>query len=140
MKVSYTPISSPVTRPLQNPEPLPFPFRICRDFIKSHFIKGTRIWTDGSVPGGAYETLRKDEEASDFITKYALLNIETGYDYIDILDQDHNFYYRVEEDPEKTNIMIASKTVATNPTQHDYTITGVIHEIDTVLNKALETR
>ncbi len=111
-----------------------------QQFIKGHFIKGTRIWTDGSVQGGAFETLRKDANGSDFITTYALLNIETGVDYIDILDQDHKFYYRIDEDPEKTNIMVATQTVPSNPGPHDYTITGVVHEIDTVLNKALETR
>ncbi len=65
------------------------------------------------------------------------MNIETGYDYINILDQDGNLFYRLEEDPEKTNKMIATKTVNVNPTAHDYTITGVIHEIDTVLHLAI---
>ncbi len=111
-----------------------------QQFIKYHFIKGTRIWTDGSVPGGAFETLRKDESSNEFSVRYSLLNIETGYDYIDILDQYHNLYYRIKEDPEKTNKMIATQTVNINPTVHDYTITGVIHEIDTVLSKATENR
>jgi len=108
-----------------------------QQFIKSHFIKGTRVWTDGSVTSGAYQTLRVDESSSPIRTVYTSMNIETGYDYIDILDKDGHLYYRIDEDTIRTNIMIANKTVARNPGPHDYIITGVIHEIDTVLHKAL---
>lgn len=108
-----------------------------QQFIKSHFIKGVRIWTDGSVPGGSYETLRKIESSNNVVNAYTPMQIETGYDYINILDQDGQLFHRIDEDPEKTNKMIATRTVAINPQTHDYTITGVIHVIDTVLHKAI---
>jgi len=105
-----------------------------QQFIKSHFIKGTLIWTDGSVPGGAYETLRINENTGEFGDRFSRLNIETGYDYIRILDQDHNLYYHIEEIKDTTNIMIATGQ------GYNTFITGVVHPIDTVLHKALESR
>ena len=56
-----------------------------QQFIKYHFIKGNRIWTDGNAAGGAYETLRKDESSTQYVTRYSTLSLGTGYDYIDIL-------------------------------------------------------
>ncbi|MCP4309701.1 MAG: hypothetical protein GY790_00430 [Bacteroidetes bacterium] len=110
-----------------------------QQFIKSHFIKGERIWTDGSVPGGNYETLRVNEDAGDFGDRFSKLKLETGIDFIRILDSDNKLYYHIEEKPDSTNIMIAY-TPVNSPGPHDYSITGVVHSIDTVLHKALESR
>jgi len=104
-----------------------------QQFIKGHFIKGELIWTDGSVPGGAYETLRRNENSGEFGNQFSMLNIETGYDYIRILDQDHNLCYHIEENPDSTNFMIATRRGA-----GDAYITGVVHSIGTVLHKAFE--
>ena len=108
-----------------------------QQFIKGHFIRGKRIWTDGSVPGGDFETLRINEDAIEIGDRFSRLSIETGYDYIRILDKDHNLYYHIEEIPGTTNIMIATQK-GSGPL--DYKITGVVHSIDTVLHKALESR
>ncbi len=106
-----------------------------QQFLKYHFVRGERIWTDGSKPSGRYETLRIDESSSPSKTLYSSLNIETGYDYINILRDDNSLYCNIPEHEEKTNIMAAFRIVEKEPGPHDYIITGVVHEIDSVLTK-----
>lgn len=106
-----------------------------QDFVKYHFVRGDRIWTDGSSPSGYYETLRVDESSTQFSTKYSTLNIETGSDLIRIFDNDGNLYTEVQEEEGTTNVMIATDMDATSGSRYDFIITGVIHEIDTVLIK-----
>ena len=102
--------------------------------VKYHFVRGARIWTDGSSPDGLYETLSKDDEAStQFSTRYATLNIETGADVIRILNSEGDLYCEIPEQEDDTNIMIATDM---DPSAgSDHVITGVIHEIDSVLIK-----
>jgi uncharacterized surface protein with fasciclin (FAS1) repeats len=103
--------------------------------VKYHFVRGTRIWTDGSSPDGPYETLSKDDESStQFTTKYATLNIETGADVIRILDSDGALYTEIFEQENVTNIMVATD-MDPSTAGSDFSITGVIHEIDRVLIK-----
>jgi uncharacterized surface protein with fasciclin (FAS1) repeats len=114
-----------------------------QQFIKYHFIKGSRIWTDGNAPGGDYETLRRDESSTQYVTRYSTLSLNTGYDYIDILYPDGTAYCHIPEDPDKTNIMIATRAVEESTATHDYhdyIITGVIHEIDSVLIRFTENQ
>jgi uncharacterized surface protein with fasciclin (FAS1) repeats len=106
-----------------------------QQFLKYHFIRGERLWTDGSMPEGRYETLRVDESSSESQTRYSSLNIETGYDYINILKDDNSLYCAIPEAEEKTNSMAAFCIVEKDAGPHDYIITGVIHEIDSVLMK-----
>lgn len=106
-----------------------------QNFIKYHFVRGHKIWTDGSSPGGRYETLRVDESSTKFLTKYSTLNIETGADIIRILDGDGNLYFEINEQEGATNNMIAFDTDNVSTSEYDFIITSVIHEIDTVLVK-----
>lgn len=106
-----------------------------QNFIKYHFVRGARIWTDGSSPDGSYETLREDESSTQFLTKYSTLNIETSADKIRILDKEGNLYTEINENESTTNKMIAFDTDLVSSSKYDYIITGVLHEIDTVLVK-----
>ncbi len=106
-----------------------------QSFVKYHFLRGTRIWTDGSSPDGYYETLRVDESSTQFTKKYSTLNIETGSDLIRILDKDGNLYTDIKEQEGVTNLMIATDMDEGSTSRYDYIITGVIHEIDRVLIK-----
>ena len=106
-----------------------------QQFLKYHFVRGTRIWTDGSHPGGDYETLRVDESSTSFQTKYSSLNIETGPDLIRILDSQGSLVTEINEQEGVTNVMIATDTDDESTSLYDYIITGVIHEIDSVLIK-----
>jgi uncharacterized surface protein with fasciclin (FAS1) repeats len=106
-----------------------------QQFLKYHFVRGERIWTDGSLLGGRYKTMRVDESSTNTQTRYSTLNIETGYDFINILKDDNSVYCAIPEDEEKTNNMVASCIDEENRGPHDYIISGVIHEIDSVLMK-----
>ena len=106
-----------------------------QQFIKYHFVRGERIWTDGSSSDGYYETLREDELSTQFNKKYSTLNIKTNADLIEILDKDGNVYLEIPEDENLTNKMIATDLDASSFSRYDYIITGVVHEIDRVLIK-----
>jgi len=103
--------------------------------VKYHFVRGTKIWTDGSAPGGYYETLREDESSTQYIKRYSTLNIETGSDVIRILDKEGNLHTEINEQEGHTNQMIASDMNEDSNSSYDFIITGVIHEIDSVLIK-----
>jgi len=106
-----------------------------QQFIKYHFSRGTKIWTDGSGSSGYYETLRVDESSTQYSKKYSTLNIETGIDIIRILDANGNLYTEITEQEGVTNIMIATDMDEESNSRYDFTTTGVIHEIDRVLIK-----
>jgi uncharacterized surface protein with fasciclin (FAS1) repeats len=106
-----------------------------KQFLKYHFVSGERIWTDGSLPSGPYSTLRRDAGSSNLQTRFTTLNIETGYDFINILRDDNSIYCVISEDKEKTNKMTATIIDKKSISPHNFTITGVIHEIDSVLMK-----
>jgi len=106
-----------------------------QQFVKYHFIRGTRIWTDGSSRGGSYETLRVDESSTQFQTKYSTLNIETASDVIRILDSNGELFVEINEQEGATNKMIATDLDEDSDSRYDFVISGVIHEIDSVLIK-----
>lgn len=106
-----------------------------QQFVKYHFSRGTKIWTDGSGSSGYYETLRVDESSTQFATKYSTLNIETGIDVIRILDENGNLYTEIFEQEGTTNIMIATDMDEESTSKYDFVTTGVVHEIDRVLIK-----
>ncbi len=81
-------------------------------FLKYHFLQGRAIFTDNKQPSGPYMT-----------TAGSPLNIRTGPDLIEILDQTGNPYVQIPEQEEATNIMVTERS----------TITSVVHEIDQVL-------
>ncbi|MDX2432146.1 MAG: fasciclin domain-containing protein, partial [Bacteroides sp.] len=104
-------------------------------FIKYHFLRGAKIWTDGSSSSGYYETLRVDESSTQYTKKYSSLNIETGIDLIRILDKDGNLYTEIQEKEGDTNLMIATDMDEASNSNYDFVTTGVLHEIDKVLIK-----
>ena len=106
-----------------------------QDFIKYHFVRGDKIWTDGSSSDGYYETLRVDESSTQYTKKYSSLNIETGIDLIRILDKAGNLYTEIKEQEGVTNVMIATDMDEDSNSRYDFITTGVIHEIDSVLIK-----
>ncbi|MGW8313964.1 MAG: fasciclin domain-containing protein [Bacteroidales bacterium] len=81
-------------------------------FLKYHFLQGAIIFTDNKQPSGSYMT-----------TAGSGLNIRTGPDLIEILDQTGNPYVIIPEQEETTNIMVTERS----------SITSVVHEIDQVL-------
>jgi len=107
------------------------------EFLKYHFVKGEKIFTDGKKPWADYETLRIDESTTQYSTYYSTLNIKPGPDKIEILDADGNPYVTILEGPGMTNIMVATDSDP-NPSSTsdlDYTTTSVIHRINNVLIK-----
>lgn len=107
-----------------------------RSVLQYHFIRDVLIFTDGRMPSGLYETARKDESSNEFSTVFSTINLDPGVDYIDILDEEGNLYYRVDEEDGKTNSMATTKTGDANKSNFwDFITTGVVHEIDTVLIK-----
>jgi hypothetical protein len=82
------------------------------EFLKYHFLIGSLIFTDNKQPSGAYLT-----------TSGELLNIQTGPDYIEILDDSGNPYVLVQEKENSNNIMASERSA----------VSGVVHEIDHVL-------
>lgn len=103
--------------------------------LRYHFVRGTRIFTDGSQTWSNYESLRVDESSTEFSTYYSTINIRPSPDMIEILDKDGNPYITINEATGKTNIMIATDTDPNGSLDTDYITTGVIHEIDEVLIK-----
>ena len=104
-------------------------------FLRYHFIKGEKIFTDNKKPAKQYETLRKDESSTQYTTYFSTINIRPGPDVIDILDKNGNLYISIPEKEGKTNIMIAYDLDPESDDETDFIITGVVHQIDTVLIK-----
>lgn len=105
------------------------------DFLKYHFVRGEKIFTDGKKPAGHYETLRIDESSSEFITHYSTVHIVPGPDIIEILDVNGQVHVTVSENPEATNIMVATDSDPNSGSDLDYITTSIFHEIDRVLVK-----
>jgi hypothetical protein len=81
-------------------------------FLKYHFLQGSIIFTDNKQPSGEYLT-----------TNGAMLNIQTGPDLIEILDNAGDPYIIIPENENSTNIMVSEWS----------RVTSVVHEIDRVL-------
>lgn len=107
------------------------------NFLKYHFVKGEKIFTDGKKMWTDYETLRVDESSTQYSTYYSTLNIRPGSDIIEILNAAGNPYITIEEKPGMTNILVAtdSDPSPTSTSGLDYITTSVIHKINNVLIK-----
>ncbi|MCF8224910.1 MAG: fasciclin domain-containing protein [Bacteroidales bacterium] len=81
-------------------------------FLKHHFIKGAIIFTDNKQPSGNYETAGG-----------TILNIRTGPDIIEVLDENGDPYVSIQEQENTTNIMVSERSE----------VSSVVHEIDQVL-------
>jgi uncharacterized surface protein with fasciclin (FAS1) repeats len=104
-------------------------------FLKYHFVKGERIFTDNKLHWKNYETLRKDEASTQFSTVFSTLNIRPGPDLIEILDASGESYVTITEAEGVSNVMVATDTDDSSTDDTDFIITSVIHEIDSVLIK-----
>ena len=95
--------------------------------LRKHFIRGQVLFTDLSSTSGNYKTMSED---------HYRLRIVKQADKIIILDNDNNTFIEINEDPLKTNIIIAYDTnpIGSSLSEYDFVSTGVIHEIDQVLD------
>ena len=80
--------------------------------LKHHFVRGTIIFTDNKQPSGRYPT-----------TGGTFLDIRTGRDLIEIMNSNGDPYLRIQEDRDRTNIMVSERSV----------ISAVVHEINRVI-------
>lgn len=106
--------------------------------LRFHFIKGSLIFTDGSKASGKYETMKIDEANSgQFVTVYEKINLDTGPDYITILNKDLSPYYTISEVPNETNRMtfVRLNTLLNTSEflEYDYRTSGVIHKVNQVI-------
>lgn len=106
-----------------------------KKFLSYHFVRGTKIFTDGQMPSGDYSTLRIDESTTPLFTKYTAMTIQTSPDQLDIFDQSGNLLGTIVEDSNKTNQMITTDTDANSSSVFDNITTSVFHEIDFVIHK-----
>ncbi len=67
--------------------------------VKYHFLRGAIIFTDNKQSSGKYNTTSGDS-----------LDIQTGPDVIEILDETGNPYVIIPEDEETTNIMVSENS------------------------------
>jgi uncharacterized surface protein with fasciclin (FAS1) repeats len=77
-----------------------------KQFCLMHFIQGEMIFTDGNKSPGYYETMRKDQSSTEFITIYSKLYIEPGIDFIRLPDKTGSEYISIEESS-RTNQLTA---------------------------------
>lgn len=93
-------------------------------FVKTHFIVGNIIFTDGREPNGNYNTVAG-----------ATVNLNPDYDVIEILKPNGETYYSIDVSSDSTNVMLTT----VKPDYDDdlegtsYATTAVLHQIDTVL-------
>ena len=104
-------------------------------FLKYHFVRGTRIFTDGKQAWQDYETLRIDESSTPYSKYYSTLNIRPSPDKIEILDSNGDPYITINENGNRTNILIATDTDKKGSSDTDNITTTVIHTMDGVLIK-----
>ena len=104
--------------------------------IKYHFIKDELIFTDGKVLPGSFPTTRLDESSTVYSNIFSTVDIDPGYDEINILDKNGELYYKVEEGGTNlTNMLVKTDTDKSSSSKWDFITTGVIHVIDTVFIK-----
>ena len=104
-----------------------------QDLVKHHFIRGARIWTDGSNASKKYETLCLDKSSGEFQTKYQELNIATSTDVIKILDDYSKVICEINEKEGATNQMVSTRVNNYTNERYNFVVTSVMHVIDTVL-------
>jgi uncharacterized surface protein with fasciclin (FAS1) repeats len=103
---------------------------LLKQVLKTHFIQGAFIFTDGKTSSNYYETVRVDEKSTPYTTVFSKIYIEPGIDVINFQDKLGGSYLTVSESL-ATNY-ITGKLV-TESTIKEQVSTGVIHKIDKVL-------
>jgi uncharacterized surface protein with fasciclin (FAS1) repeats len=102
--------------------------------LRYHFVPDHLIFTDGKKPSGEYLTSRPDDSSGGGSGQFATINLETGVDYINILNDQGELYYRIDEASNITNRMGISYTGELD-SYWEFITTAVVHQVDTVLIK-----
>jgi uncharacterized surface protein with fasciclin (FAS1) repeats len=102
------------------------------NFLKFHFIQGALIFTDGSKPAGYYETARLDDRSTTYTKIFSKIYIDPGVDIISVPRKQGGEFVRVEES-ETANVLTGRNLGESTDIFGDLVITGVLHEIDHVL-------
>jgi uncharacterized surface protein with fasciclin (FAS1) repeats len=106
------------------------------ELLRLHFVKGHLIFTDGKKPSGTYETMQVDEERStEFNTYFTTLDINTGFDEIQIMDSEGGVMVQIDEDPDRTNFMAGRDVDDEGSSRYDFVTSSVVHVIDKVIEK-----
>lgn len=105
------------------------------NLLRYHFVKGTKIFTDGRLSSGDFSTLRIDESSTSLFTKFTPMTIQTGADQLEIFDQSGSLLGTILEEEDKTNLMITTDTDDDSNSVFDNITTTVLHDIDFVIHK-----
>lgn len=108
----YYTIFIPTEEALMNYEADKLSIAELRTFIKQHCLKGTLVFTDNKQPSGDYPT----ETGS-------ILQVKTGPDVIEILDESGDSYIVIHENEDRTNQMVFLSSG----------VNAVVHETDKVI-------
>jgi uncharacterized surface protein with fasciclin (FAS1) repeats len=107
-----------------------------KQFCLMHFVQGKMIFTDGRQSPGYYETLRRDETSTEFITVYSKVYIEPGIDLIHFPDKSGGDYIDINESG-ATN-RIAGINLGTGDEVFANTISNaVVHAVNRVFEHGL---
>jgi len=104
------------------------------NFLKTHFIQGNMIFTDGNKTSGYYETLRESESSTVYSKVYSKIYIKPVIDAIEVIGKNGAPMVTVNESP-KANVIASRNLNASNVTSvvPNRISNVVIHEIDTAL-------
>lgn len=104
------------------------------NFLKTHFIQGNMIFTDGNKTPGYYETLRESESSTVYSKVYSKIYINPVIDAIEVIGKNGAPMVTVNESP-KANVIASRNLNASNVTSviPNRISNVVIHEIDTAL-------
>jgi len=103
-----------------------------QELIKTHFVRGDLIFTDGKKPSMEYETLSVDETSTEFNTVYTTLDIRPSIDLISLHDKAGNVIVKITENDSTTNQM-ATLNISPSSDVENYITNAVVHAIDTLL-------
>lgn len=105
------------------------------NFLKTHFIQGNLIFTDGNKTPGYYETLRESESSTVYSKVYSKIYINPIIDAIEVIGKNGAPMVTVNVLSPKANVIASRNMNATNVTSvvPNRISNVVIHEIDTAL-------
>ena len=105
------------------------------NLLKYHFVKGAKIFTDGKMPHGDYETIRVDESSTPLFKRFSIMTIQPGPDLIHIYDQSDNLLGSIYEAEDLTNVMITTETDEESTSEFYNITSSILHDIDFVIHK-----
>jgi uncharacterized surface protein with fasciclin (FAS1) repeats len=104
------------------------------NFLKTHFIQGDIIFTDGNKTPGYYETLRESESSTAYSKVYSKIYVNPIIDKIELFGKNGAPMVTINESP-KANVIASRNLNASTVTSvvPNRISNVVIHEIDTAL-------